>query len=186
MNSDPVTAYLGLGSNVGDRMANLEAGLRLLDATGGIRVVNCSSIYETEPWGLTQQPRFLNVTATIETFLEPGGLLAAVKTIENDMGRVTTVRYGPRNIDIDILLFGSLVIDWQTPDLKIPHSRMLERAFVLIPLAEIAGEVLHPATQRPMTKLAQDVQDREGVKLFAPSPQLQSQEDGGSKPVSPA
>ena len=147
MSPGPITAYLGLGSNVGTRMANLERALELLDATPGIRVIRCSSIYETEPWGVTEQPPFLNAAVEVRTALEPGDLLAAVKAIEGEMGRATTVRYGPRNIDVDILLYGNSVIDWQTPDLQIPHARMLERAFVLIPLADIAGHIQHPTVR---------------------------------------
>jgi 2-amino-4-hydroxy-6-hydroxymethyldihydropteridine diphosphokinase len=163
----PTTAYLGLGSNVGDRKANLERALELLAATQGIRVLRSSSIYETEPWGLAEQPQFLNSALEIQTFLEPATLLAAVKAIEAEMGRVPTLRYGPRNIDVDLLLYGNMVIDWETPDLQIPHSRMLERAFVLIPLAEIAGQLRHPAANRPIADLAGEVAGGEGVKIFA-------------------
>ena len=166
LGSAPVTAYLGLGSNVGDRATNLERALELLRATEGISVVKCSSIYETEPWGLTEQPRFLNAAVAVQTSLEPGALLAAVKAIENGMGRATTVRYGPRNIDVDILLYGNLIIDWQAPDLQIPHSRMLERAFVLIPLAEIAGQVRHPTAQKPIADLAVACAGVEGITVY--------------------
>ena len=161
-----IIAYLGLGSNVGDRMANLERALELLSVTEGMRVIERSSIYETEPWGLTEQPWFLNAAVEVQTSLEPGVLLAVVKVIENEMGRATTVRYGPRNIDVDILLYGNLVIDWQTPDLQIPHARMLERAFVLIPLAEIAGKVQHPTAQKPIADLAVACAGVEGVTVY--------------------
>ncbi len=161
------TAYLGLGSNVGDRKANLDRALELLAATCGIEVGRRSYIYETEPWGLTDQPRFLNAAVEVQTLLDPGALLTAVKKIEEIMGRVTTIKYGPRNIDIDILLFGSLVINWQTPDLQIPHSRMLERAFVLIPLAEIAGHVVHPSANKRIECLAASVEGRSGVHRWS-------------------
>ena len=167
MSPGPITAYLGLGSNVGTRMANLVRALELLGATPGIRVVRCSSIYETEPWGVTEQPPFLNAAVEIRTALEPGDLLAAVKAIEGEMGRATTVRYGPRNIDVDILLYGNSVIDWQTPDLQIPHARMLERAFVLIPLADIAGHIQHPTVGKRITDLKAAVQGWEGVVLWS-------------------
>lgn len=163
----PITAYLSLGSNVGNRMANLERALELLNATAGITVVRRSSIYETEPWGVTEQPPFLNAAVEIGTSLEPGDLLAAVKAIEEAMGRATTVRYGPRNIDVDILLYGTLVVNWETPDLQIPHSRMLERAFVLIPLAEIAGHIQHPTASKPIADLKAAVQGKEGVVLWS-------------------
>ena len=169
-----VTAYLGLGSNTGHRLGNLERARELLAATVGIQILRSSSIYETEPWGLTDQPQFLNAAVKIQTSLAPGGLLAAAKGIEESMGRATTVRYGPRNIDVDILLFGDLVIDWHTPDLKIPHARMLERAFVLIPLAEIAGQTRHPTARKPIADLAAAVAGGEGVKFLAPWPELKS------------
>jgi 2-amino-4-hydroxy-6-hydroxymethyldihydropteridine diphosphokinase len=161
--SRAVTAYLGLGANVGDRLANLEWALELLNATGGITVVKCSSIYETEPWGVKEQPRFLNAVVEVQTTLEPGALLSAGKEIEGRVGRVATVRYGPRTIDVDILLYGCLVVDWQTPDLQIPHPRMAERAFVLVPLAEIGGEIIHPLTKESIGKMEASVEGRQGV-----------------------
>lgn len=157
-------AFLGLGSNLGDRVANLRQARRCLDATNGIRVRDVSSIYETEPWGITEQPKFLNCAVAIETSLEPAQLLESVKNIERDMGRVATIRYGPRLIDIDILLYGDSVIDSETPDLKIPHVRMVERAFVLVPLAEVAGEVWHPTALAPIAVLADRIEDRGGVQ----------------------
>lgn len=168
-----VTAYLGLGSNVGDRKANLERALEWLNATVGIRVVRSSSIYETEPWGLTDQPHFLNAAVEVETWLEPPDLLEAVKSIEIDMGRATTIRFGPRSIDIDILLYGGLVIDMQAPDLQIPHPRMSQRAFVLIPLAEVAGDKVHPTTQERIADMALDVEGGGGVAVLACPGQLQ-------------
>ena len=161
-----IIAYLGLGSNLGDRAANIRQARRCLDATNGIRVRDVSSIYETEPWGVTEQPRFLNCAVGIETSLDPAQLLESVKTIERDMGRVATIRYGPRPIDIDILLYGDSVIDSETPDLKIPHARIVERAFVLVPLAEVAGEVWHPTALAPIAVLADRVGDRDGVRYW--------------------
>ena len=158
-----VTAYLGLGANLGDRMGNLGQALDLLASTPRISTVAISSIYETEPWGLTDQPNFLNLTVEILTSLDPGELLKAVKGIEQEIGRIPTVRYGPRSIDIDILLYGELVIDWSTPDLQIPHPRMCERAFVLVPLAEIAGRVFHPTYRSTIEGLAAAVDGKEGV-----------------------
>ena len=116
---------------------------------------------------MTEQPPFLNAAVEILASLEPGDLLAAVKAIEEAMGRVSTVRYGPRNIDVDILLYGSLVVNWETPDLQIPHSRMLERAFVLIPLAEIAGQIQHPTVSKRIADLMAVVHGRESVALWS-------------------
>ena len=105
---NPSTAYLGLGSNLGDRPGNLARAVRLLDSAAGVQVGKCSSIYETEPWGLLDQPRFLNCALQITTVLAPGPLLELAKSIEQEMGRQPGPRYGPRPIDIDILLFDNL------------------------------------------------------------------------------
>jgi len=122
---------------------NIHRALRLL-ATQGVEIETVSSIYETEPWGVRDQPRFLNATCAIDTSYPPHALLTVLKEIEVTMGRTPSTRYGPRLIDLDILLYDDLVID--TPDLKIPHPEMLRRAFVLLPLADIAPEAVHPIT----------------------------------------
>lgn len=128
-----VRAYLGLGTNLGDREANLREAVRLLGELG--TVVQQSKVLETAPWGYTDQPDFLNVAVSMETALSPIDLLRAVKRIEEDMGRVPSVRYGPRLIDIDLLLYGDVTME--TPELTLPHPRMKERDFVMIPLGEI-------------------------------------------------
>lgn len=135
--------YLGLGSNLGDREANLRRALEAL-ARKGIEVRSVSPIYETEPWGVTDQPRFLNAACAAETEHPPHALLGVLKAIEKEMGRVPTVRHGPRLIDLDTLLYADLVIN--TPRLTVPHPGMLGRASVLVPLARIAPEVSHPVT----------------------------------------
>ena len=160
------TAYLGLGSNLGDRRANLELALQALHAHVQVRVIRCSGIYETEPWGYSDQPRFLNCAVQITTTLGPGQLLELAKFIEKDQGRVASFRYGPRPIDVDILLMNNLDIEWDSPDLQIPHPRMCQRAFVLVPLAEIAGEVMHPREKTTVGKLAAIVDGREGVTFW--------------------
>ena len=155
-----VTAYLGLGSNLGDRLANLREAIRRLEDGGACKVVKRSSVYETEPVGMVEQPDFLNAVVEVETAVEPRDLLRLCKSIENEMGRVRTNKWGPRVIDVDILLHGgSRVLE---DDLTIPHAEMIGRAFVLVPLAEIAPdvEVAPGVTARAAAELA----DREGVR----------------------
>jgi len=132
---------------MGERGENIERALALLEREQ-IRVVARSSIYETEPQDVAAQPWFLNIAVACETRFFPLQLLTALLRIEREIGRVRRIPRGPRVIDIDILLIGSAVID--TPRLTIPHPRMLERRFVLEPLLEIAPELLHPVTKRPL------------------------------------
>ncbi len=144
------TIYLGLGSNIGDRQANLEAALAGLPAIG-VRVTRASPVYETEPVDFTDQRWFLNLVVEAETELFPLQLLARLQRIERDLGRVRTVARGPRTLDIDILLYGQAVI--QRPDLEIPHPRMAERRFVLAPLADLAPDLRHPVTRKTVREL---------------------------------
>ncbi len=134
--------YIALGSNLGDRSQNLAQARELL--AEHVRTVKASSICETEPWGVADQPHFLNQVIESETDLEVLELLRFLKRIENDMGRTETIRFGPRLIDLDVLLYGE--IQMQTPELTIPHPRMTQRAFVLVPLAEIAPHLNIPGT----------------------------------------
>lgn len=129
-------AILGLGSNLGDREANLKV------ACGEFDVVKCSKIYETEPYGVTAQPKFLNMVCVVLTDLDPRGLLEFCKDAEGRIGRVERERWGPREIDIDILFYDDKVLD--EPDLKIPHVGIAKRRFVLEPLAEIVPGFVHP------------------------------------------
>ena len=158
MVTELLTVYLGLGSNMGDRGENLERALDLLSQR--MRVGKVSSIYDTEPVGNTSQPRFLNMVCQAFTRLTPEGLLALVKGIESKMGR-----YGksgdPRPIDIDILLYDEELVE--TPELVIPHPKMTERAFVLVPLAEIAPDLTHPASGKTIKELKQAVNEVQGV-----------------------
>ncbi|MEL0539338.1 2-amino-4-hydroxy-6-hydroxymethyldihydropteridine diphosphokinase [Staphylococcus debuckii] len=137
--------YLGLGSNVGDREQQLNEALRLLDAQPGIQVTQVSSLFETAPVGYVDQPDFLNLCAEIETNLTPLEVLDCGLKIEQQLHRVRKERWGPRTLDIDILLYGNEIIENQA--LSVPHPRMAERAFVLVPLQEIAPEVMHPLLQ---------------------------------------
>ncbi len=146
--------FLGIGSNIGDRAANITRVRRLLEETAGVRVVAMSSLIETRPVGYEDQRDFINAVAEIRTSRGPRELFEEIKRIEREMGRTATFRYGPRVIDIDILLFGDRVVD--DPDLTIPHPRMHKRRFVLDPLAEIAPEVVHPVLREKII----DILDR--------------------------
>lgn len=158
--------YLGLGTNLGDRAGNLRQALARLKQS--IRITAVSSIYETEPWGVREQPRFLNMAVGGETALTPDELLQTVKAIEREMGRTDGVRYGPRVIDIDILLYDDLIV--RQTGLEIPHPRLTERAFVLAPLAEIAGAVIPPGFSESVAELARHVPDMEQVQLYRDAP----------------
>ena len=148
-----IIAYLGIGTNLGDRQANVKEALRKLDELPTINLVRVSSLYETAPVGLTDQPEFLNLVAAVRTSLAPPALLDALLNIENQMGRVRTERWGPRVIDLDLLLYGSEQVD--LPQLTVPHPRLRERAFVLVPLAEIAPELRLPEDGKRAADLAE-------------------------------
>ena len=163
-----VTVYLGLGSNQGCRRTNLTQAVTLLSRDPGVEVLRCSSVYETAPWGYLDQPSFLNCVVEAETGLGPVPLLKLAQEVEQTVGRKPSFRWGPRAIDIDILLYGDSCVDETEPDLKIPHVSMAERAFVLVPLAEIAGQVVHPVLHATIDRLAGVVDGQEGVKIWGP------------------
>jgi 2-amino-4-hydroxy-6-hydroxymethyldihydropteridine diphosphokinase len=140
-----VTAYLALGSNLGDRLATLQEAVDALSREPGIRVEASSRVWETEPVG-PPQPRYLNAVLLIVTELEPPELLAACLRVESALGRVRRERWGPRTIDIDVLLFDERTID--EPELRVPHPRMHERAFVLAPLLELEPDPMLPGGRR--------------------------------------
>lgn len=142
--------YLGIGTNIGDRLSNIKQALQLLEKVDGVIVERISSIYETEPVGYREQPFFFNLVSQIRTQLPPKQLLKETQQIEQQLKRVRTVRWGPRTIDIDILLFGDCII--HQPDLIIPHPRMLQRSFVLIPLEELAPELIIPGTEQTVSQ----------------------------------
>lgn len=131
-------AFLSLGSNVGDRPAKLRRALDLLSSTPGITLMRVAGVYETEPVGVRDQPYFLNTVVEISTELEPGALLAAVKKVEKQIGRTPTYRWGPREIDVDLLQYDQVPLD--TEELTLPHLRMKERLFVLLPLRELCPD----------------------------------------------
>lgn len=141
--------YLSLGSNVGDRAANLHTAMKRLRELGDVAVV--SALYEAEPVELEQQPWFLNCAVALDTALSPAALLQSLLTIEREMGRVRWKEKGPRTIDMDILLFSDYVLD--EPGLKVPHPAMARRRFVLEPLAEIAGAAIHPVLNKAVSEL---------------------------------
>lgn len=145
------TAYLSLGSNVGDREENLRTAIAKLGRLG--EIISVSSFYETEPVDFTAQPWFLNCALAIRSELKPEFFLSKIQVIEQQMGRRRIQPKGPRNIDIDILLFGNAVVS--TPELQIPHPAMHERRFVLEPLAEIAPEARHPVLKKTVRELLQ-------------------------------
>lgn len=150
---DEITIYLALGSNLGDRRANLAAAVARLAPQ--VAVEQISSLYETEPAYLLDQPRFLNAALRARTTLAPHALLALLKQIERELGRAGGVRFGPRVVDLDLLVYGGQAIASET--LTVPHPRMAERPFVLVPLAEIAPSLLPPGWRETVGALAQAV-----------------------------
>jgi len=159
--SEPVVVYLGLGSNMGNRQDNLDKAIGFLSQR--LRVGKVSSVYETEPVGNPNQPRFLNLVCQVYTTLAPRELLNLAKGIESKLGRVPSQSNAPRPIDIDILFYGDQVIE--TPELVIPHPRLVERAFVLVPLAEITPDLRHPVIGKPIEELLR-VTGTQGVLKF--------------------
>ncbi len=152
------TVYLALGTNLGDRLANLRAAVKVLSPE--VKVLAESRIYETPAWGYEDQPPFLNMAVKAGTELAPEALLAHLKRLEGTLGRKQTFRWGPRSIDIDILFYDELIV--HAPGLTIPHPRLQERAFVLVPLADLAPDLVHPVLARAVRQLLADV-DSTGI-----------------------
>ena len=162
MNSQLVTAYLGLGSNLEDRHQHLDMAIDFLKER--IKIEKLSPIYDTAPIDLPGQPRFLNMVVQISTRLSASTLLFMAKGIEAKLGRVPLDT--PRPIDIDILFFGDQTIN-TPPQLTVPHPRLAERAFVLVPLADIAPDLVHPVNKKTVKQMLETVRGKEEVKLFA-------------------
>lgn len=170
MTGRPVRAFLGLGSNLGDRLANLQRAVDRLARTEGIRVVRASRVYETDPVG-PPQPDYLNAVVEVATVLGPRSLLEACLGVEAAMGRVRAERWGPRIVDLDVLTYGDEQID--EPGLTIPHPRMLDRAFVLVPLLELEPDPRLP-DGRPVAAVRLGPEALGAIRPFAPPPSVPS------------
>ena len=155
-------AYIGLGSNVGDKADNIKKALEILDQFDGLKIVKVSSFYETEPVGYEDQDWFVNAVAKIETTLTAEQLLSIFKRAEKQIGRKDRVRWGPREIDLDLLFYDQIIVN--TNDLIIPHPGLHERAFVLAPLAEIAPDFVHPIMKKTIAELLAGLRSQKVVK----------------------
>lgn len=158
--------FLLLGANLGDRTLTLSRAIDLIAERVG-PVVKASGLYETAPWGVTDQPTYLNQVLAVETTLEPEDLLIRTQAIEQELGRVRLEKWGARVIDIDILYYDQLI--WQTDTLTIPHPYLHQRRFTLVPLAEIAPAFVHPVLQKTTVELLEECEDESEVKLFPAS-----------------
>ena len=161
-------AYIGFGSNIGDRFAYINQALRWLLEADEVSLIQISSLYETEPVGNEEQDWFLNGVIAIETHLLPHPLLGLLRKIEKRIGRAQRTRWGPREIDLDLLIYEGCCIN--TLDLVLPHPEMHRRRFVLVPFAEIAPDVVHPLFQNTTRTLLSDLADQKVARLLAPPP----------------
>lgn len=154
--------FIGFGTNLGDREQQLRAALTRVARV--VEITHTSAVYETEPWGVSGQPRYLNLVIQGETDLVPHELLSALHKIEQEMGRIRGMRYGPRIIDLDILLYDRAIL--KTDELEIPHPRIPERRFVLLPLAELAPDLIHPELHLSMRELLERLPDTGGEQVY--------------------
>ena len=157
-------AFLGLGSNLGNREKNLKEARTGIEESIG-KIIICSSVYQTEPWGFESDKKFLNMVVCVETDLSPSGLLGRILMIESQLGRIRCKdKYSSRNIDIDILFYNNEIVD--EADLKIPHPHMQERRFVMVPLSEIAPELVHPVLKKSVESLLKSCKDTGKVRKY--------------------
>jgi 2-amino-4-hydroxy-6-hydroxymethyldihydropteridine diphosphokinase len=157
------TAYIGLGANLGDRIATLRSAVQRLATLG--HVTGISSLYETEPVGYLEQPRFLNAVVVLVSELAPIDLLHALLGIERELGRTRSFPNAPRTLDLDLLLVDDVTLE--TTDMTLPHPRLHERAFVLVPLAELAPETVHPKSGQTIREMLRELPNRGGVEVYA-------------------
>lgn len=155
-------AYIGIGSNLDSPRENCEKAIRMIHSHPQCELTATSSFYETEPVGIMNQDWFINAAVEIETGLEPLNLLNFLLSIEKDMGRIRGEKWGPRRIDLDILFYGNCIMN--CPQLDIPHPEITRRRFVLAPLAEIAGQYIHPAANKSVTTLLAELRDDKEIK----------------------
>lgn len=160
-------AYIGIGSNVGDKVSQCEKAISEIVKVDRHKLLAKSSLFKTQPIGYTSQDCFVNGVIKIETDLEPFDLLRALKVIESHLGRKETFRWGPRAIDLDILIFDEKEI--HTEELQIPHPLIHERQFVLIPLAEIDRNLIHPVLKKSIQELLEDFKEDQGIEKLSPS-----------------
>ena len=158
------TVFLSLGSNLGKRLENLRRAIDKIGGSDQIKVIKASPVYETEPVGVKSQEWFLNLALEVQTSLEPSALLERLLSIEDQMGRKREERWGPRSVDLDILLYDNRIVD--SDRLTIPHPRMHERRFVLLPLAQIAPRFSHPRLKKSVEELLASCEDRSAVRLY--------------------
>ncbi|WP_209853000.1 2-amino-4-hydroxy-6-hydroxymethyldihydropteridine diphosphokinase [Paenibacillus sediminis] len=162
--SERSEAYIALGANLGDREGTLISAIDRLDAHPQINVLRCSSLYETDPVGYVDQPSFLNMAASLRTSLKPKELLNVMLDTERELGRVRTIRWGPRTVDLDLLWFGGIVLE--TEELILPHPRMAERAFVLVPLSEIVQADEQPDLYTFVQSALHKLDGKDGVQRW--------------------